>query len=266
MTETSASLDFRMLDGLAFAAARGRLTKENMPSITAVEIGPFFELLSLSKDGLLPSPLEEGWLTAASLKPMANALKGGAEHWFGPDANGVGFLRTTESYDLVTWTAFGLAGQKAAISAGFPKPIAAQFIAALGELHSNIYEHCQDPGSGITAFSSAPGRFELVATDRGVGVLNSLRTNSNFTTLEDHGTALRLAISDGVSRFEFARDRGHGFQPIFVGLANLNGTLRFRSGDHALVIGGRNLSTMAARASQKAMTQGFHVSVSCLLN
>lgn len=266
MTESTATLDFKMLDGLAFAAARGRLVKESIPSLAAVEIGPFFELLNLSEDGLLPSPYDEGWLTSSSLKPMVGALQSGGNHWFGPHANGVGFLRTAKPYDAVTWTSFGLAGQKAAVSAGFPKFIAAQLTAALGELLSNIYEHCEKPASGIVAFSSTPGRFEIAATDRGVGVLNSLRTNSSFATLDDHGNALRLAISDGVSRFEFAHDRGHGFQPIFVGLANLNGTLRFRSGDHALMIEGNNLSTMAARTSQKPATQGFQISVNCLLS
>ena len=60
-----------------------------------------------------------------------------------------------------------------------------------------------------------------------------------------------VPIYNGVSRFGAQSGRGTGFRPIFVGLANLAGMLRFRSGDHALVIDGQKIGDMSAVTAQK---------------
>jgi hypothetical protein len=65
-----------------------------------------------------------------------------------------------------------------------------------------------------------------------------------------------------VSRFG-APDRGKGFRPIFTGLANLSGLLRFRSGDHALGIDGQSPSLVKAHTAQKLILPGFLASVTC---
>jgi len=96
-----------------------------------------------------------------------------------------------------------------------------------------------------------------------MGVLESLRTSLDYAALTDHGEALRLALTEGVSRFGPEGKRGNGFRPIFVGLANLSGSLRFRSGDHALVIDGQKIGAVAAKTAQKARFQGFLASVTC---
>jgi hypothetical protein len=57
-----------------------------------------------------------------------------------------------------------------------------------------------------------------------------------YSDLRDHGKALQAALNDGTSRFGADSNRGHGFQPIFIGLLNLYGFLRFRSGDQALIM------------------------------
>jgi hypothetical protein len=46
--------------------------------------------------------------------------------------------------------------------------------------------------------------------------------------------------------------RGNGFRPLFQGLANLNGTLRFRSGDQALTMDGGECREYSLEASRKA--------------
>ena len=266
MTETaSIVLDFKALDGLAFAASRGRLNGRPLPVLTAREIGPVFELAQLSDDGLLPAPHAAAFLSPDGLGPMVRALESSVTSWISPESRMTGFLRTALSapQEETNWTGFGLAAQKAATAAGFPRKIAAQFTAALGELHSNVYEHSEASDTGIVAFHAQSGRFELVASDRGIGVLESLRRGLDYANLTDHGEALQLTLTDGVSRFGANSDRGHGFRPLFVGLANLNGALRFRSGDHALLIDGRSPSLMTARPAQKPALRGFFVSVSC---
>ena len=71
------------------------------------------------------------------------------------------------------------------------------------------------------------------------------------------------ALSDGTSRFGSDNRRGHGFRPIFLGLANLRGSLRFRSGDHALVIDGTSPSLTTAQLAQKPFIDGFVASIRC---
>ena len=262
---TSPTFDFVVLDDLSFAAERKRLDGYPGPMFVAREIGPILELARLAANRLMPAPRTAPWLTLDGLAPMMRALDSGRVRWVCPQCHLTGYLRMSPSclQDESMWTGFCLAAQKAATAIGFPKVTAAQFIAAIIELHSNIYEHSQDPGTGVVAFRAHPERFEFVVSDGGVGVLKSLRNGVEYETLQDHGKALLLALTDGISRFGSKSGRGLGFRPLFVGLANLNSTLRFRSGDHALLIDGRNPSLMNALVAQKTTLRGFLVSVSC---
>jgi hypothetical protein len=149
------------------------------------------------------------------------------------------------------------------VAAGCPAKVAAQLIAALGEMHSNIYEHSGASATGLVAFRAAPNRFEFVVADRGMGVLKSLHTCGDYLYVADHGEALRMVLTEGVSRYGARAGRGYGFRPLFIGLANLSGSLRFRSGDHALTIDGSNPSLMTARVAQKVYLEGLVISVTC---
>ena len=269
MTEPAPGvLDFDALDGLAFAAERGRLDERAVPEMKAQDIGPVVELAQHAETRLLSPPRAARWLALDSLNGLVQALQDGARRWVCPRTRRMGLFRITPSplHDETVWTSFGLAAQKAATTTGFPRSIAAQFAAALGELYSNVYEHSENPGSGVIAFGAHPGRFEFVVADRGIGVLQSLRGAAEYAGLIDHGEALRLALTDGVSRYGSNTGRGYGFRPLFVGLANLNGALRFRSGDHALILNGQHPTLMTARPSQKPALMGFLVSVSCELS
>lgn len=86
-----------------------------------------------------------------------------------------------------------------------------------------------------------------------------------YAGIDDHGEALRLTLTDGVSRHGIGTSHGRGFRPLFIGIANLNGFLRFRSGDHALVIDGHNPSLMRARLAQKPGIGGVFTPVKCLV-
>jgi anti-sigma regulatory factor (Ser/Thr protein kinase) len=70
--------------------------------------------------------------------------------------------------------------------------MAAQFAAAVGELYSNIYDRSAAPATGLVAFRAVPNRFEFVVADRGIGVLESLRSCTTYSGLSGHGEALRL--------------------------------------------------------------------------
>ncbi|HEY1745635.1 MAG TPA: hypothetical protein VGG11_02570 [Xanthobacteraceae bacterium] len=256
---------FSALDSIAFAASRGRLNQ--LPPKTKYDagpLGPFIELGQLCTTGLLPQPDEASWLNLGAATPLYAALCARQPYWTG---KGAGFFRIGESWsgDDTAWIGFGVAAQRAAAASGFHRKIAAQFAAALSELVSNVCEHSRQSGSGIAAFRAVGGEFEFVVADRGIGVLKSLRENPAYKALGDHGEALQLALTDGVSR-SGKPDRGKGFRPIFIGLANLSGALRFRTGDHAYVIDGRKIDAMFAKTAQKVPIDGFFISVACRQN
>jgi hypothetical protein len=259
-------LTFSALDGLAFAAERGRLPQQPTDlALCADALGPFLELTLLSRNGLLPPPDKATWLSLGETASLEGALRSGKAQWVCPTTRAAGFYRAPATWndEDIQWIGFGLAAQKAAIAEGFQSQIAAQFVGALGEMISNIYEHSGAPGSGIAVFRAGGGAFEFAISDSGVGVLDSLRTCPHYAGLTDCGAALRLALTDGVSRFGPEAKRGNGFRPIFVGLANLRGSLRFRSGNHALIIDGDRIERMQAKTAQKVGLQGFFASVSC---
>ena len=161
------------------------------------------------------------------------------------------------------WISFLVSAQRAAAAVGIPARQGAQVVAAMKELASNVAEHSGAPETGMVAFRAAPpGRFEFAVADRGKGVLESLRTSSDYAGLASHAQALRLALEEGVSRLGRGTGRGNGFRPIFAGLADMKGHLRFRSGDHALSIDGR-FELKSPALAQKGMLPGFIAMVSC---
>ncbi len=195
------------------------------------------------------------------------ALGSGRSEWISDDRR-LGFFRTEAQSPVneVPWIGFRLRAQQAAVRVGFPAKVAYQFAGALGELHSNIYDHSEEPETGVLAFHATPGAFEFVVADRGIGVLKSLTSCPEHALLNDHGDALQLALTEGGSRYRSGTRHGHGFRPIFVGLGNFNGSLRFRSGDHALSIEGRDPKRMPWRKATKPAISGFFASISCVLH
>lgn len=256
-------LDFGAVDEIGFAAERGRLP-DQLPGRGASTIGPVVELLALDACGLVPAAGWGDWLDLGALNAFGHALNCSALRWQGTKGDRMGIFRSSVAVrsdgELV---AFSHAAQVAAEASGFPLAVARQLAACLGEMHSNILEHSGAPDTGLLAFSSSPNFFEFAVADSGMGVLDSLRACSAYANLNDHGEALRLAQTEGVSRFGMNTGRGMGFRPLFVGLANLAASIRFRSGSAALVIDGTNPATIPARIQQKPSIRGFMISVSC---
>lgn len=259
-------LTFTVVDSLAFAASRGQLGIRNSSQVVwAGELGPAMELIQLAADGLVPRLDRVPGLALDGISEIYAVLGSGRREWVSDDHR-LGLFRTeaTPTADEVPWLRFRLSAQQAAVRVGFPPKVAHQFAAALGEMFSNVFEHSEAPNTGILAFRATPGVFEFVVSDRGIGVLKSLRSCPEHAHLNDHGDALQLALTDGGSRYGSGTKHGHGFRPIFVGLSNLNGSLRFRSGDHALTIEGRDPKQMPWKKATKPPISGFFASISCL--
>ena len=259
-------LTFRALDGIAFAAARGRLGKAP-PKHVVVELGPLIEWLQLARAGLLPLPCAAPWLALAGSEALYQATANGGGDWISPEGGRLGVFkcRSPSPVDESRWHSFQLAAHKAALAVEFPSKVAAQLIGALGEIRDNVVEHSQAPATGLVVYRSHPGSFEFAVADGGIGTLASLRTNIEYSALRDEGEALQYALTDGVSRFGKAAKRGTGFSQLFKSLATLNGSLRFRSGDHALSIKGRNPALVNALIGKKPPLTGFLACVLCRL-
>lgn len=146
-----------------------------------------------------------------------------------------------------------------------PKAAASQAVAALGEFESNVQEHCGQSETGVIGYEITAEYVGLFSSDLGMGVLDSLRTNPQHHSLDDAGDALQLLISDGVSRHVTA-GHGNGFRPIFTGLANHTGFLRFRSGNAVLELNGFDQVQLTREIKERSETQGLHIFVHCRLN
>lgn len=258
-------LNFHHVDDLGLAISNGTLVKSDRPLFRLQNIGPFMEMAAISR----PSPsvretvysyFEEGYFSE-----MLAALRSNARCWRSQETGQTGFFKCGRhanpsgqlELQFAEWLAIA-AGQ-----AGFDKSLSNQFVAALNELEDNIFEHSENAETGVLVYHSIPGRFEFSVTDRGIGALGSLRENSQFSKLTDHGRALELVIKEGVSSRGANSGGGFGFRRLFTGLANLNCDLRFRSGDHALTITGDTNDVKNAQLSQKSFISGFMVNVFC---
>jgi hypothetical protein len=251
--------EFDYLDDLCLAAQRTpRKLGELNQAIQATSLGVAFELTLLDTGSGNRSITELVKVDFSLLSPLIRRLQAGDAAWLDVSTKRMGFSRIVEENDTdERWIAFGLAAQRCAHDRGVPKSAAAQFVAALGELKNNVVDHSGNAETGIVAFLSHDDGIEFVVVDQGIGLLSSLKQNHEFSYLSDDGAALRAALTDGNSKYGNGIGRGMGFRPIFIGLANAVGELRFRSGDHALTISGGSPSLIDAKIAQKARFQGF---------
>jgi hypothetical protein len=267
MNSPAPALSFKAVDDLGFAAASGQLDATR-PAATYVpnSLGPLLELLQLAAAERLPDPCKASWLAKNGAAPMITALREKRENWVSSNDGRMGFIRALRPGPDGDnrLTDFLMSAQRAARNvARLPSTTSGQLAAAMEELENNIHEHSNAAETGLLAFRASSCVFEFVATDMGIGILQSLRKCSSHTELTDHGKALEAALTDGTSRHGTNSQRGHGFRPIFLGLVNLRGYLRFRSGDHALTMNGSSPTLATAQLAQKPIIDGFFASVRC---
>ena len=258
---------FSDVDGLAFAAVRGKLDPRKLRVAFKPQcLGPLLELLHLSAGGRVPAP--DNWLSSSGTAAMMMTMAQDAEGWTAPGDGHAGFIRAVRrgADGDNRLTGFLMKAKRAGRDvSGLPASVAGQLVAAMEELENNIHEHAGAPETGIVAYQAEPGAFEFVVADRGIGVRRSLGRCEAYAALQDEGRALEAALTDGVSRHGPGSNHGHGFRPIFTGLMNLHGELRFRSGDHAVTMNGASPTSATSKIAQKAPIDGFFGSVRCHL-
>ena len=271
MPEGGADLTFDFVEDLARASLRR--TTDVVPHLRrchAGRIGPLLELLSFHRAGLLPIGELGSNYILRTLRHALSPAQAGHAAIAKSDSNYVGFIvtcRDVTSDDQaeadVHWVYFCAKAQEAA-ALSMPKPVARGLVAAIMELEDNIHLHSQRSHDGVVGFRGTATDFEFVVADSGIGILESLRASPTYQHLVGAGEAIKISLQDGSSRLNHATPgHGYGFRDLFVGLANLNGYLRFRSDDHAFVIDGLSPSIMHGKLWQQARLQGFVASVIC---
>lgn len=258
--------DFPGTDELVALAQTDRL--EAMGPITvnrSGRIGPLVELVRARR----AAPAAFGKVTVQA--PLAAALDDALDYgaisglnW--GDRLGVFPLAnlSVDGNPTEDWTLWFSRADQAAQAAGFSSRNAAKVMGAFGELQDNVFRHSQAYTSALIAYAVTDFGFEFVVSDRGVGILGSLRTHPDYSALRDAGSALRVAITNGESRFGRDSGSGLGIGQIFRALANHDGDLRFRSDDYALEIRGYSPSlTGELELRHKAHLPGLTVSVLC---
>ncbi|MQU72477.1 ATP-binding protein [Sinorhizobium meliloti] len=242
------------------ALQTGAVDAAGLPPCATQSLGAFLELTHIFPE-LLQTPVGSRWL---DVRHFRRFLTHRETAWFLDGPNSCGFIPVSSlvSSHLV-WTETINRLKRLSVNAGFSSDHSGKFVAAIGELWSNVIDHSQRSDTGYIAFSHEPGRFEFVVADRGVGVLASLKSNPAYANLNDHGRAIELVLSEGVSRFYTEDGHGYGFRPLFVGLANIAQNLRFRSGDHAREIVRTADGPPESRTYELAPLPGFLCSVTC---
>lgn len=257
---TIESLTFSLLDDIALGLQSKSLTSADLPPVSAELLGPLIECCHAQPVNPTGS---NGWLDPSGFSSMLESLRT-KDKWFAPGAASHGFVTARAIADCHTnWTDFAMRAKRAATANGFTADEAGRLVAAMGEFYSNILEHSGRADTGYVVFNGSPGCFEFVVADSGIGVLESLRSHPHFASLKDGGTALELALSEGVSRHYEQKDRGFGFRPLFVGLANVSRFMRFRSADHSRELTRADDGSIYAVTRQNSQLTGFLCSVRC---
>lgn len=230
---------FEQLDELAFAAAVGSSFLGPTRQLVARNLGTIVELQWLLQTGIAVPKLGELARTRR-VELVREIASGRRTATFRGDAARSQIIKCfwERDEDPDDWHDFCESMQKAALLSGLPLKNAQELVAATRELVSNVFDHSGAPATGIAGFSTTASGLEIVVADYGIGVLDSLRTSPEFSSLRDAGEALQTALADGASRFGSLSGHGRGFRDLFRGLRSLSSALRFRSGDYALLING----------------------------
>jgi len=271
MSEGGADLTFDFVEDLARASLINKIdAAPHLRRCRAGRIGPLLELLSFHRAGLLPMGELGSNSILHTLKQTLSPARAGCAVLANGSVDQLGFIVTNRDVTSenqaeadIHWVYFCTKAQEAA-ELSMPRRTARGLIAAMMELEDNIHLHSQRWHDGVVGFRGTAADFEFVVADSGIGILQSLRASPAYQHLVGAGEAIQVALQDGNSRLNHEMPgHGYGFRDLFVGLANLNGYLRFRSDDHAFVIDGMSPSLMQGKLWQQARLQGLVASVVC---
>lgn len=249
------SLDFELLDDLALGVERGRIIASDLGQVRVPSFGPVIEATFTASNWGDSVLARLGWIQAERFGDILRELRFQEVR---EQKTGVstGWICGDQLADDTRWTGFLMRVSAACKNARFDSRTKNAIMATFGEFRSNILEHAGKTKGAIAAFHFGVDTFEIVVADKGRGALASMRKAAKYHELDDAGRALKLIVTDGVSRHDDPA-RGHGFTQLFKGLSNRFNHIRLRSDDHALEVFRRNGEPPTEKISQKARIAGF---------
>ncbi len=248
-------LDFDLVDDLALGVERARIDLEVLGQINAGELGPFIETAIMASTWGESALTDLAWVQADGFCAVLSDLQSQATQ---EQRTGVatGWICGDRIADDTHWTGFLIRVSSICKTKGFDHRTKNAIMATFGEFRSNILEHAGRTHGAIAAFHLGTTGLEIVVADKGRGALASIREATPYRSLDDSGRALKLIVTDGVSRHDDPA-RGHGFTHLFQGLVNRFNHIRLRSDDHALEVFRNNGERPFERISQKARIPGL---------
>lgn len=260
------ALNYDIADDIALALESGSADVDDLPKLRVHDVSPALELAHCRPEVASSMQGERTWLDFDAARELLVASTRNERTFTSTDGR-YGMISVAEiNRDTSAWTEFAIKLKTAAREAGFSTDYSGKALAAVREFFNNVIEHSEKIETGQVFFAAQPGRFEFVVRDRGVGVLNSLRKNPKHKNLNDWGSAIELALQEGVSRHVEELGHGLGFRPVFVGLANLSEYIRFRSGDHCREFFRKANGSINAYTKQSSWLEGFSCTVICTPN
>jgi hypothetical protein len=169
-------------------------------------------------------------------------------------------LRGEQDYSSHAYKLFETRWARACESLGFRERRAALHL-ALSAMVENAVLHADSQEGVLVGYRLQADAALFTVADLGRGVLASLRTNDDYSYLQHHREALRLAFRTGVSRLGVGN--GFGFHQLFKALAHQYGTLRFRTGDVCVTMDGQDFSADLGQETFPEAITGMRVSVCC---
>lgn len=258
MSVVDVNLGFKLLDDLALGVEQECVNASALSGIRVNRLGPIVEVISLASEWRQKELAKLDWLCKGDFESMfldARSLQTRTQQ----TGTLTGWIAADQFADDTFWTGFVMRVSAAINSSEFDGRTKKAIMATFGEFRSNVFEHADVKGAALAAFHVNGSGFELTVADQGRGVLASIRENQNYKTESiDAGHALKLAVTDGVSRHDNSQ-RGYGFTHLFKGLANRFNHIRLRSDDYALEVFRENESAPRERISQKAHIPGLFV-------
>ena len=178
------------------------------------------------------------------------------------------FIKTPETeneIDDVRWESFLNRVKSAGIKAGLEDSFSGALSATLGEMVENIILHSEKSFTGIAGYQWKNNEFEYVVADAGIGVMNSFIQNPDYKWIQDSSQALKTAIKNGETRFGKGERHGTGFN-LLLNIAKRNSYLRFRSGNHSLILNGKDAEQIGSILEETFVCSnfsGFLISFTC---
>jgi hypothetical protein len=157
--------------------------------------------------------------------------------------------------------------RRSLVNGKFGASLSRALVHAFAEMADNVPQHSgrdrQNPACGVAAYHVEDSYMTFSIADVGRGVLASLHTKPTLSDIASDSDALRTAIL-GYASCRPNRVKGDGFKTVLDSLSDINGNLRFRSGNACLTISGVGDTRERVMRSVPDLL-GFQLSVSCSL-